>query len=82
MLHKQLRKYLGELLHSLTKQKNSRIEEGRLLPDHVHMLLSVPPKHSVAEVVGYKSPIHLARVYGEQRNDFTGQHFSAKGYFV
>lgn len=67
MLYKQLlSKYLGEVLHSLAKQKGNRIEEGHLLADHVHMLLPVPPKHSVAEVVGYgKSAIHLARVYGE-----------------
>lgn len=50
------------------------------MPDHVHMLLSIPPKYAVSEVVGYikgKSAIHLARVYGERKQNFTGQHFRA-----
>jgi len=56
-----------------------------MLPDHVHMLLSIPPKHSVSQVVGFikgKSAIHLARVYGERKRNFVGQHFWARGYFV
>ena len=61
------------------------IEEGHLLPDHVHMMLSIPPKYAVSQVVGYikgKSAIHLARVYGERHRGFIGQHFWARGYFV
>ena len=53
--------------------------------DHVHMLLSIPPKYAVAQVVGYikgKSAIHLARVYGERRKNFAGRSFWARGYFV
>jgi putative transposase len=55
------------------------------MPDHVHMLLSIPPKYAVSEVVGYikgKSAIHLARTYGEHKQNFAGQHFWARGYFV
>ena len=55
------------------------------MPDHVHMLISIPPKYSVSQVVGYikgKSAIHLARVYGEKQRNFVGQHFWARGYFV
>ena len=55
------------------------------MPDHVHMLLSIPPKHAVSQVVGYikgKSAIHMARVYGERRRNFVGQHFWARGFFV
>ncbi len=58
---------------------------GHLMPDHVHMLLSVPPKYAVSQVVGYikgKSAIHLARTYGGRRRNFVGQHFWARGYFV
>ena len=61
------------------------MEEGHLMPDHVHMLLSVPPKYAVSQVVGYikgKSAIHLARTYGGRRRNFVGQHFWARGYFV
>jgi putative transposase len=59
--------------------------EGHLMPDHVHMLLSVPPKYAVAQVVGYikgKSAIHIARVYAGRRRNFVGQHFWARGYWV
>ena len=55
------------------------------MPDHVHMMLSIPPKYSVSQVVGFikgKSAIHLARVYGERKRNFVGQHFWARGYFV
>jgi putative transposase len=61
----ELRRHLGPLFRKLTEQKGSRVEEGHLMPDHVHMLLSVPPKHAVAQVVGYikgKSAIHIADV--------------------
>lgn len=61
------------------------MEEGNLVPDHVHMLLSVPLKHAVSQVVGYlkgKRAIHLARTYGGRRRNFVGQHFWARGYFV
>ena len=66
-LYAQLRRHLGEVFHNLARQKESRIEEGHLLPDHVHMLISIPPKYAVSEVIGFikgKSAIHVARVYG------------------
>ena len=84
-LYGELRRYLGEVFRSLALQKESRIEEGHLMPDHVHMMISIPPKYAVSQVVGYikgKSAIHLARVYGERRRNFVGQHFWARGYFV
>jgi hypothetical protein len=69
----------------LAEQKESRVLEGHLMADHVHMPLSIPPKYAVSEVVGFirgKSAIHLARTYGEHKQNFTGQHFWARGYFV
>jgi putative transposase len=84
-LYAELRRHLGEVFRQLALQKESRIEEGHLLSDHVHMLIAIPPKHAVAQVVGYikgKSAIHLARVYGERKRNFVGQHFWARGYFV
>lgn len=84
-LYEQLRRYLGEVLHRLAEQKESRIEEGHLMPDHVHMMISIPPKYAVSQVVGFikgKNAIHLARVYGERKRNFVGQHFWARGYFV
>ena len=85
VLFKQLRKYLGELFHDLARQKESRIEEGHLMSDHVHMLISIPPKYSVSQVVGFlkgKSAIAIARTYLGKRRNFTGMSFWARGYFV
>ena len=84
-LYGQLRRHLGEVFHELARHRDSRIEEGHLMADHVHMLISIPRKHAVAQVVGYikgKSAIHVARVYGERKRNFSGQHFWARGYFV
>jgi len=61
------------------------IEEGHLLADHVHMMISIPPKYAVSQVVGFikgKSAIHLARVYGDRKQNYAGQSFWARGYFV
>ena len=84
-LYGQLRRYLGELFRKLAIQKESRIEEGHLMPDHVHMMIAIPPKYAVSQVVGFikgKSAIHLARTYAERSRNFVGQHFWARGYFV
>ena len=81
----QLRVELGVVFRALAQEKESEIIEGHLMPDHVHMLISVPPKYAVAQVVGYikgKSAIHIARVYAGRRRNFVGQHFWARGYWV
>ena len=85
LLYGQLRQPLGELFRKLAEQKECRIEEGHLMPDHVHMLIAIPPKYAVSQVVGYikgKSAIHVARVYGEKKRNIVGQHLWARGYFV
>lgn len=84
-LYQELRKELGGVFRSLAEQKESRIEEGHLLPDHVHILISIPPKYSVSQVIGFlkgKSAIHIARVFVGRKQNFTGQHFWARGYYV
>ena len=84
-LYGQLRRHLGEVFRELASRKESRVEEGHLMPDHVHMMISIPPKYAVSQVVGYikgKSAIHVARVYGERKRNFVGQHLWARGYFV
>ncbi len=84
-LYKELRRHLGEVFRKLAEQKESRIEEGHLQVDHVHMLIAIPPKYAVSQVIGFikgKSAIHLARVYGERKRNFVGQHFWARGFFV
>jgi putative transposase len=81
----ELRKELGAVLRALAKQKESEIIEGKFLLDHVHILIAIPPKYAVSQVVGYikgKSAIHIARNYGGRQRNFTGEHFWARGYFV
>jgi putative transposase len=81
----ELWKYLGSWFRDLAFQKESQIIEGYLKPDYVQMLISIPPKYSVAQVVGFlkgKSAIQIAQVYLGKRKNFTRQHFWARGYFV
>ena len=85
VLYQGIRQELGTVFRSLAEQWECKVEEGHLMPDHVHMLLSVPPKYSVSNVMGFikgKSAIHIARVYAGRRRNFFGQHFWARGYWV
>ena len=85
VLYWELRWHLGEVFRKLALQKESRIEEGHLMPDHVHMMISIPPKYAVSQVSGFikgKSAIHLPRTYGERKRKLVGQHFWVRGYFV
>ena len=85
VLYGELRKHMGEILRRLARQKECEIEEGHLMADHVHILISILPKYAVSQVMGYikgKSAIHIARQFGEVRRNFTGQKFWARGYFV
>jgi putative transposase len=85
VLYGGLRKHLGPVFKELARRRESRIVEGHMLPDHVHVLISVPPKYSVAQVVGYvkgKSAIHIARNFTGHKRNFTGQSFWARGYYV
>ena len=79
-----VRKHLGQVFNSLAKQKECTIVEGHIMSDHVHICVAIPPKHSVASVIGFlkgKSAIAIARMNGRDRN-FTGEHFWARGYAV
>lgn len=85
VLYGKLRKYLGEVFRRLAAQKECEVAEGHLMGDHVHMLIAIPRKYAVSDVVGYlkgKSAIYVARNYGENRRNSTGQHFWARGFFV
>ena len=85
ILYGKLRKDLGDLFHNLAKQKESRIVEGHMMSDHVHMMIAIPPKYAVSNVIGFikgKSAIHIARTYGERKRNFVWQSFWARGYFV
>ena len=81
----EIRRELGPVLRGLAQHKESEILEGTLLLDHVHMLIAIPPKYAVSQVIGYlkgKSAIHIARTFGGRQKNFTGEHFWARGYFV
>ena len=84
-LYKELRRYLGSIFKELARQKECKIEEGHLMSDHVHVLISIPPKYSVGQIVGYlkgKSAISIARTYMGRKRNFVGQKFWARGYHV
>jgi putative transposase len=81
----EIRRYLGKVFHELARQKESKIIEGHLMLDHVHMCISIPPKYSVAQVIGYlkgKSAIAVARQFGGRKRNFNGEKLWARGYAV
>jgi len=84
-LYGNVRKFLGPVFHELASQRGSTIVEGHMVQDHVHMLIKIPPKYSVAEVVGYlkgKSAIAVARQFGGRQRNFNGEKLWARGYAV
>jgi len=81
----RVRKYLGPVFHELARQKESRIIQGHMMPDHVHMCICIPPKYSVSQVIGYlkgKSAIAVARQFGGKKRNFNGESLWARGYAV
>jgi putative transposase len=84
-LYGQIRRDMGTLFKELASQRECTIVEGHLQPDHVHILISIPPKYAVSQIVGFikgKSAIHIARVYLGRKKNFIGQNFWARGYYV
>lgn len=84
-LYGKVRKYLGSVFHELAYQRESKIVNGNMVQDHVHMLIKIPPKYSVAEVIGYikgKSAIAVARQFGGRKRNFNGEKLWARGYAV
>ena len=85
VLYGKIRRSLGEVFHELAKQRECQILEGHLCPDHVHMMIRIPPKYAVSHVMGYikgKSAIRMARDFMGRHQGFKGYHFWARGYFV
>ena len=84
-IFKGIRTDLGIVLHKLAEQRESKILEGHLIADHVHMLISIPPKYSVSSVIGYikgKSALYIARQYNGKKRNFGGESFWARGFYV
>jgi putative transposase len=85
VLYGRIRKFLGSVFHELARQKDCEILEGHMVQDHVHMLIKIPPKYSVAQIVGYikgKSAISVARQFSGKKRNFEGERFWARGYAV
>jgi putative transposase len=85
VLYGEIKTSLGGMFRNLAEQRGVQVEEGHVMPDHVHMLLSIPPKYAVCEVVGFmkgKSAIYIARTFMGRRKNFSGESFWARGYFV
>jgi len=81
----QIRRQLGPIFHELARQKECRILEGHLMPDHVHMCIEIPPKFPAASIIGFlkgRSAIAIARQFAGKERNFTGEHFWARGYAV
>jgi putative transposase len=84
-LYGKIRKFLGPVFHELASQRRSQLLEGHRVQDHVPMLIRIPPKYPVAEVIGYlkgKSAIAVARQFGARKRNFNGEQFWARGYAV
>ncbi len=84
-LYGKIRNYLGPVFHELASQRGSEIIEGHMVQDHVHMLIRIPPKYSVSEVIGYikgKSAIAVARQFGSRQRNYNGERLWARGYAV
>ncbi|KKP95877.1 MAG: Transposase [candidate division TM6 bacterium GW2011_GWE2_36_25] len=84
-MYGEIRDFLRRTLHELADQKGCEIVSGNLVPDHVHMLIRIPLKYSVAEIVGYlkgKSAIAIARQFSGRKRNFNGESFWARGYSV
>ena len=85
LVYGSIRRHLWEIFHELARQKESKIVEGHLCSDHVHMCASIPPKFAVSSVIGYikgKSAISIARNFTARKRNFTGENFWACGYYV
>src|SRR3989338_557568 len=84
-LYGNIRKYLGQVFHELAAHRECKILEGHMVQDHVHMMIKIPPKYSVSEVIGYikgKSAIAVARQFGGKKRNFNGERLWARGYAV
>lgn len=84
-LYGKIREYLKTTFHELSYQKECEIIGGSIVQDHIHMIISIPPKYSVSSVIGYikgKSAIAVARKFGGRKRNFNGERFWARGYAV
>ncbi|MDD4680898.1 MAG: IS200/IS605 family transposase [Clostridia bacterium] len=85
VVYGKIRKDIGVILRKLCEQKGIEIIEAELCPDHVHMLLSIPPKYSVAQIMGYlkgKSSLMIFDRHANLKYKYGNRHFWCRGYYV
>ena len=85
VLYGALRRQIGAVLRKLAENKGCQVLEGYVMADHIHMLITIPPKYRVSDIVGYikgKSAIHVVRHFRGKERNFTGESFWARGYFI
>ena len=85
VIYNQYRVDLQEIIRTLCKYKGVEILEGHMMPDHVHLLLSIPPKTSVSSFMGYlkgKSALMMFDKHANLKYKFGNRHFWAEGYYV
>lgn len=85
IIYNKLRKDIVEIIKELCKYKGVEIVEGHAMPDHIHLLLSIPPKYSVAQIMGYlkgKSAMMIFDRHANLKYKFGNRHFWATGYYV
>ena len=85
VIYNQIRREIGEILSELCKYKGVEIIEGHLMPDHVHILVSIPPKYSVSSVMGYlkgKSALMIFDRHANLKYKYGNRHFWSEGYYV
>lgn len=85
VIYGQIRKDIGTILRKLCDQKGIEIIEAELCPDHVHMLISIPPKYSVAQIMGYlkgKSALMIFDRHANMKYKYGNRHFWCRGYYV
>ena len=85
VIYGQLRRSIGRIIRELCQQQGVELVEDHTMPNHVHLCLSIPPKYSVANTVGWlkgKSAIRIHREFLGRERHFTGLHFWARGYCV
>ena len=84
-IYGEIKADIGKILRQLCKQKGIEIIEAELCPDHVHMLISIPPKYSVSQIMGYlkgKSSLMIFDRHANLKYKYGNRHFWARGYFV
>lgn len=84
-IYGKVKEDIGRMLRKLCEYKEVEILEAEACPDHIHMLVTIPPKYSVAQIVGYlkgKSSLMIFEKYANMKYKYGNRHFWCRGYYV